>query len=819
MAFNKKYKIESTSDVFGKINLFIYQDGYLGSVIELDGAGRNWITLNIGGNTQDITDVILPSNLQFQFFVKENFQTIEFGDSEPFTFLVELQKPVGSSYELIWKGWIKPEEYSESYTSTPYVAVVNCTDGLEELKVMKYENIQGKDILFNHIAKCLNETGLGLNIKESVNIYDESMTNTFLNSTSPFLQVQVENTSYFEISDDVTYYDVLVAILRPFFSRIYQYRGWNIENIDGKKSNYVERVYNANLTLLSSGIINPIVELDNSPTNFKAFLGKSGTLEFKPSINNCEVYFNTSTPNDSINIKGFANDSDWIDNNNLVDWIKVGGISISKSIVNFDGFVNSVSILGKNSSLSANQFIQSKFVSVDKNGFESLKMGFKYYMNYPSIILLGSKPIFYAEIQLFVASTNTSYFWNNGWRAERQFIRLDANGRRIWRDWEATIDEIPDSGQLRFRFHKLIKSGDTANTELRLTGFFTELQTGEKDDNLVLKETGSSAVVTDFEGAGFEHYISDGQVLDRAGVMDVFGTLTGSWSRRGKTDNLNIRRLYILQWLSMLQKPTAILAGEIYIKGENITPISVIKDKDSVRGTKYLIASYSIGLCNGIGSIKGIELPIGDVTVNYLEESVNPNRVRNLFPDFRPSGTFAPTRSIRLNAPTSGTRSSVILNGDVTGDVNTVTLNPTAIVGKEVINLTTQISSRIVLNAVEDSEDQENMTKTSVKDLFGSWAEKSTFENNDKIVIIDSEDNNELKTFKKLNLKLNFVRYDIDNQNLEYNEKENARKNINVYSKEQIKEITGYRINLNTYGKDNLVQAINETNTWTQIEW
>lgn len=35
----------------------------------------------------------------------------------------------------------------------------------------------------------------------------------------------------------------------------------------------------------------------------------------------------------------------------------------------------------------------------------------------------------------------------------------------------------------------------------------------------------------------------------------------------------------------------------------------------------------------------------------------------------------------------------------------------------------------------------------------------------------------------------------------------------------EVKKITGYRIDLNTQGKDDLVQAINESNTWTVIEW
>ena len=56
-------------------------------------------------------------------------------------------------------------------------------------------------------------------------------------------------------------------------------------------------------------------------------------------------------------------------------------------------------------------------------------------------------------------------------------------------------------------------------------------------------------------------------------------------------------------------------------------------------------------------------------------------------------------------------------------------------------------------------------------------------------------------------------------QSLSEPEKQQARDNIDVYSRPQVKEITGERTNLNTQDKNNLVQAINESNTWTVIEW
>jgi hypothetical protein len=54
-------------------------------------------------------------------------------------------------------------------------------------------------------------------------------------------------------------------------------------------------------------------------------------------------------------------------------------------------------------------------------------------------------------------------------------------------------------------------------------------------------------------------------------------------------------------------------------------------------------------------------------------------------------------------------------------------------------------SSEIVINAVQDSLDVSELSKTTPKDLFNAWEVKATPIATDKLVIIDSEDSDELK--------------------------------------------------------------------------
>jgi hypothetical protein len=760
MAFSQKYIIQSTSDYFGKIDLIITANNYSGDVIELDAAGRDWIKLSIGGNSEDIGDVVLPSTLEFQFYVKDDFKTIEFGNSEPLSYRVEVRRadPLGVGFRIIWQGWINPELYSEDYQNTPYVAYVNASCGLEYLKNIKYSLVGVKKSLLEQIIHCLEKVQNNNNIFESINIYDTLMANG--DNDSPLVQAKVNNSTYFDIGDDVSCYDVLTAILRPFFARIYLYEGWRIENIDGKKSSYVVRRYSYQgsgmiYTFLFSFIFDPLKELDNSPSGFKSFINKSGNLQFKPSINNTEIYFKTSQPDGNLILRGFSNDDDWLNNTTPKDWIRVNNIPTSKFEINLSNNQYAVRILGKNSSFENNQYIESKKLELNKANFQNLNIGFKYFMNYPAIILLGSKPILYVEVYLESSESSSIFYYNNGWSNLPKPMRIDATGRLFYFNWSVNIDTIPESGDLYIRIHRLVKKGDTGNTELRITEFTANLSVGEMPTNLVLKEIGSSGISTNYIGPSFEHYISDGQVVDRNGVLDVGNVLTSSWSRRGKTDNLNIRRLYILQWLSMLQKPTSVLSGTVLIKNEEINPLSVIKDKDSVRDTRYIMTSWNVSLSTGIGDVSYRELPLTDADVQYTVEQVTQDEIKDLYPDFTVRDGIGFNTGTGSGSTTNNTATTINvtpLNGDVSGEISTAILNPSAIVNKETIPLTGQLSSRIVLNAVEDSEDQENMTKTSVKDLFGSWTEKTTTVNNDKLVIIDSQDNGELKTVTKANL-------------------------------------------------------------------
>jgi hypothetical protein len=143
---------------------------------------------------------------------------------------------------------------------------------------------------------------------------------------------------------------------------------------------------------------------------------------------------------------------------------------------------------------------------------------------------------------------------------------------------------------------------------------------------------------------------------------------------------------------------------------------------------------WEMGLSNGMGNVVYRELIPDDATVTYSfrlsEFGVVPIDV------FTPFFPFIP------NVPEFTIPN---LNGDISGQFGVNNANPSLIVQKPELTIGSLKSSEIVINAVEDSLDISELSKTTPKALFNAWEVKATPIATDKLVIIDSADSDELK--------------------------------------------------------------------------
>ena len=721
MALATKYRIEGTSDIYGKVTVNIQLDGYVGAIIPLEGVGRNWIELKIGDNSNDISNPILAGKLTFSFYVLEDFETTEIGRSQANTYYVEV---LDDSNDQIWAGWALPEEYKEAYHNTPYVATVVASDGLDELKNANFPLQDGKADLFTHLQICLIQTFVNNDIFESINIYSNGMATT--SADSPLKQAEVTYNSFRSISETPKAYEVLSAILVPFFARIYQYRGWRIENILSKRSSYIVRQYDITGAYIGQSTFDPLVKFDTDYNDFRAFIQKSGQLSIRPALNNAEVYFNTVEPVEPTTSQGFQKADDWVSTTELDKWTAVGSnIAIEQVTSSFNGNEFAVKIPGRKTTLEQTDYLESDPIAIASADYETINIEFAHYANYPAIVLLGTKPILYFEVVFTETSTGDVYNWTGSeWvliplGQARRRLRIDFNDRMKWRLYSASIDRVPSTGNIKFRFYKLIKSGSEGVTELRLTAWKTNLITQQATNAALLLEGATTNVFTQYKGPSFPHIISDGTVLNAAGVMDVSNTLTATWARRGVTESLNIRRLFLLQWLTFNSKPTEILSGTIHQKGEVITPMSVIKDKDGVSAVRYVMTSYSFSLGSGIGSGSYRELVTVDANINAFQEFLDSIRLGDFFPQTINYNIFiggAPGLSPGANPGQIDLNFS--LNGDVRGGLNQAELTPASIQNKARLDTTGLTGTDIVIGAVKDDPSQENMTNLRLSDTY-----------------------------------------------------------------------------------------------------
>ena len=720
MALGTKFRIEGTSDIFGKVTVNIKLDGYTGSVIDLDGVGRNWVELKIGDNSNDISNPILPGKLTVQFYVMTDFATTELGRSESFTYYVEALDGLG---DLIWAGWVIPDEYREAYHNTPYVATLIASDGLEELKTELYEIESGKDTLLIHLINALDKTLLSLPIFESINIYSNGMSPG--QDNSPLDQCSVVYDSFLKIKENPNCYDVISSLLTPFFARIYQYRGWRVENILEKRGSYFVREFNSSGVFQDDQLFDPLVTLDTTYDDYKAFIQKSGNLVFNPALRNAEVYFNTVEPTGQTASGGFQKEADWVSTSELVNWSTVGSLTVEKVEVNANGNKFGARIPGRVTTLDkSTNYIKSNSFTIDSANFQTIKVKFDYWADWPNVVIFGSSPVLFFGAVFTEASTGITYSWYNTWWSgtDIKLNYITPNKRQVWRTYSIDIDRVPGDGVLEFRFYKLYKSGSEGSTALRLTGWNVNLIVEQPQNDRLLLEGGTTTVKTTVRGPSFQHYISDGLILDSAGVIDANGTLTNSWNRRGKTDNLNIRRLFILQWLSFNSITQEVLTGNTFQRGEAITPMSVIKDKDLVSSVRYVMQSFRVSLGSGFGTSNYRQINLNDATVTFFQEFLNEPRGIDYFPA-RPTVPGAPT--IAPPDQFSGGEFPTGLNGDVRNGFDQTEITPGSILNKDLLDITGLNADDIVFNAVKTDFSQDNVTNLRLIDVAEVLADDS----------------------------------------------------------------------------------------------
>lgn len=220
MAWAEKYRGELYSNEGRHYYIKIYEDGYGGSVNDVDVTSAV-ITYRA---VDDLLEPIRSSVLSLGVVSSTDFYWEDFFEADYGDYKVEVYDIDKAQIE--WVGYNVTEIYSEPYEVPPYNTMLKFTDGLVQLKDINFPDNSGLKHIIQVLRLCLNSVN-ALNINDCYNIFEDSMTSG--NTYSPLVQTYVNSSAYTKERDGIEQpmncYEILEGILKSFACAIVQSEG------------------------------------------------------------------------------------------------------------------------------------------------------------------------------------------------------------------------------------------------------------------------------------------------------------------------------------------------------------------------------------------------------------------------------------------------------------------------------------------------------------------------------------------------------------------------------------------------------------------
>ena len=184
--------------------------------------------LNIAWNQSEKYQIIVGSSVDMQMVYNSNLDNLFTDESQSIYVLINRDSSV------VWRGFIVPGQYHRQFNQPKHYVTITATDGLGELKNIKFEDGSGDPYYYQEdelqvLADCLDKTGMTLTVRSAVNIYDDNHTAT--TSHTPLNQTYIYPDMYWdEQTDERSNCDVPIEdILRKYGATLRQSAGiWYI---------------------------------------------------------------------------------------------------------------------------------------------------------------------------------------------------------------------------------------------------------------------------------------------------------------------------------------------------------------------------------------------------------------------------------------------------------------------------------------------------------------------------------------------------------------------------------------------------------------
>lgn len=291
-SYNPKYRVryyDVHTDTQSTID--IQERGYGGDVVYVDGGGQVPFKLSKeAGELNNKLDVLRPTFAELTLNSGEHFQFISLYTQDDKKYKISFTH--GST---AWKGYLVPSVYKEEYSpSKNYPVVVSATDGLNSLGGYDFVDSSG-NIFSGYISirqillECLNKIGLQFSLVIGINKYATGMSSA--TSDDPLGQTYIDAEAFLDNSSPKKCDEVIEMVLKPFGAYIIQKDAkWHVIEFEPQTEAYYYREYDYTGAFVTSGSINPIINIDRPYVNLENVLfSGSPSLEVVPAYGRISV--------------------------------------------------------------------------------------------------------------------------------------------------------------------------------------------------------------------------------------------------------------------------------------------------------------------------------------------------------------------------------------------------------------------------------------------------------------------------------------------------------------------------------------------------
>lgn len=269
------------------IRFDIEERAYVGAIEEMCGEGSNPIVVRYEGDRDDGSVAMVPSHSILRILVETEGQYTHLHQQDDRKYRGKLY--IGEDFgslQLYHVGYAIPEFHAEPYLLPPYGLEVTFSDQLGEMKNLEFVDLnenkfKGDLKAIKIIAEILKKTGLELEIRCGINVFEENM--AVVDTDDPLDQIYIDSRIYYEPTLKCS--DVLKSIIDPFRAQMFQSQGvWWIIRLSDSVGTFAYRGFDFNGDFDFNDEFNPIKELD-TPTAVRAgagamFVNASQRLEY-----------------------------------------------------------------------------------------------------------------------------------------------------------------------------------------------------------------------------------------------------------------------------------------------------------------------------------------------------------------------------------------------------------------------------------------------------------------------------------------------------------------------------------------------------------